>query len=89
LAGIHANPLRELLYTKNTRMNLNIRVLHIHYLTWRLPISGPQGRSLAAAKNACGSWWALFRLGTPRSGNISVKDTKFCKFLINITQGLG
>jgi hypothetical protein len=49
LAGIHANPLRELLVYKNTRMFNLIRVLHIHYLAWRLPISGPQGWSLAAA----------------------------------------
>jgi len=38
---------------------INIRVLHIHYLAWRLPICGPQGWSLAAAKNACGSWGLL------------------------------
>jgi transcriptional regulator with XRE-family HTH domain len=37
-------------------MRLNIRDLHIHYLAWRLPISGPQGWSLAAAKSPCGSW---------------------------------
>jgi hypothetical protein len=40
----------------NTRMKLNIRDLHIYYLAWRLPISGPQAWRLAAAKNACGSW---------------------------------
>jgi len=37
---------------KNTRMKLNIRVLHIYYLVWRLPISGPQGWRLS------GNWGA-------------------------------
>jgi len=35
---------------------LNIRELHIYYFAWRLPKRGPQGWSLAAATNACGSW---------------------------------
>jgi hypothetical protein len=43
-------------------VKLNIRVLHIHYLAWRLPISGPQGWSLAAAKSPCGSWGAGWRI---------------------------
>jgi len=44
-AGTRFYPLRELRVYKNTRMKLNIRVLHIYYLAWRLPVSGPQGWS--------------------------------------------
>jgi len=46
-------------------MKLNIRDLHIYYLAWRLSISGPQARRLAAAKKACGSGGRLAAAESP------------------------